>query len=85
MSTSCGRHSDMLHSKSTQKNRRKSDIIYKEKGLRGEKYENTADTAAYDLYSEDGLEFPHRRGGSRSVNAIRVYPGNRSVDRGNGI
>ena len=51
MSTSCGLHSDMLHSKSTQKNRRKSDIIYKEKGLRGEKCENTADTAAYDLYS----------------------------------
>ena len=35
--------------------------------------------------AKDGLEFPHRRGGSRSVNAIRVYPGNRSVDRGNGI
>lgn len=37
MSTSCGLHSDMLNSKSTQKNRRKRDIIYKEKGLRGEK------------------------------------------------
>ncbi len=26
--------------------------------------------------AEDGLEFPHRRGGSRSVNAIRIYPRN---------
>ena len=26
--------------------------------------------------AEDGLEFPHRRGGSRTVNTISIYPRN---------